>query len=138
MKREVLKDQCSHINVTVAMSPWISWSLCAPKLLSGYQISLLINAYGKVIVTLYSCISLRLHKINTVSCGAPAGPINGSVYYTSTGEGSTAVIQCDEGLALQGRYVDYISMCINGSWLPQFDDQLCALQEGYSVMNVFW
>ena len=54
-----------------------------------------------------------------VDCGAPPNPMGGSVHYTGTGNGSKALIECSEGLKLQGDGVNHVVVCTaNGNWLP--------------------
>lgn len=54
-----------------------------------------------------------------MDCGAPLAPVGGSVYYTGTGNGSKALIECGEGLKLQRDDVTHVALCTaNGSWFP--------------------
>ena len=64
----------------------------------------------------------------TVTCGVPVAPVNGSVYYTATREGSKTLFQCDNGLIQKGGgvYIS-VSMCTsNGSWYPSPASLMCA------------
>ena len=65
------------------------------------------------------CSIISHDPLIAVDCGVPIAPVGGSVHYTDTGLDSKAVVQCDNGTALVGKGVSYISICLgNGSWLP--------------------
>ena len=54
-----------------------------------------------------------------MDCGNPLTPVGGYVHYTGTREGSKALIECGEGMKLEGNYVNTLAVCsANGSWFP--------------------
>ena len=126
-KREVFMGHWSPMNVTVIINQENKWSLCVYRLLSGYLILLHSNAPSKVQIVYILCVML-LTAHNAVNCGTPTAlPINGSVYYTSTTEGSTAIIECNEYLELQGHVTPFILICsAKGSWIPNITNPICT------------
>ena len=129
-KREVFMGHWSPMNVTVIISQENKWSLCVHRLLSGYLILLHSSAHSKVQNMYILCVSyvMLLAAHNAVNCGTPTAlPINGSVYYTSTTEGSTAFVECNEDLELQGHITPFILICsAKGSWIPNITNPICT------------
>ena len=61
-----------------------------------------------------------------MDCGVPNAPIDGFIHYTGTEKGSRAVIECGEGLALEGDGVTHVAVCtVNASWSPDFSSWTC-------------
>ena len=78
--------------------------------------------FGCLLIAVFS-----LSGVVVVDCGAPTAPVGGSAHYTGTGRGSKALIECGDGMTLQGNMTSYVTVCTgNGRWSPDHSSLKCV------------